>query len=201
MRCRGPRQRHGAGLAGFGAPVDGRLATRAATAFSTADPRRISRSASHRRTQQSRGCKCVGGSLTVARRGRRDDTSEPRAREFRTVIVRLERATGSASSRLRASRGRGAARTATSGLRRHGLASRRQSAYTQRVASKSRTHPTELASPEQLSTWMNEHAGPAREDDTPVLAGQVGPRRRATREELLQLVNEQRHRYGLGPID
>jgi hypothetical protein len=37
----------------------------------------------------------------------------------------------------------------------------------------------------------------AHDADTPVLAGQQGRRRRATREELLALVNEQRARHGL----
>ena len=39
---------------------------------------------------------------------------------------------------------------------------------------------------------MNARAEPARDDDTPVLAGQTGPRHRASRAELLELVNEQR---------
>ncbi|MGI8863808.1 MAG: hypothetical protein ACR2JH_05320 [Solirubrobacteraceae bacterium] len=34
-----------------------------------------------------------------------------------------------------------------------------------------------------------------RPDDTPVLAGQSGPRRRATRKELMALVEQQRARY------
>lgn len=34
-----------------------------------------------------------------------------------------------------------------------------------------------------------------REDDTPVLAGQTGPRRRATKAELMELVEQQRARY------
>jgi hypothetical protein len=63
-----------------------------------------------------------------------------------------------------------------------------------------RTIRSEFSSAEELGAWMNEHAAPAREDDTPVLAGQVGPRRRATHEELLELVNEQRARHGLEPI-
>lgn len=49
---------------------------------------------------------------------------------------------------------------------------------------------------EEFSDWVNTHAAPAREDDTPVLMGQTGPRRRATREELMALVEEQRARYG-----
>jgi len=48
---------------------------------------------------------------------------------------------------------------------------------------------------------MSAHAEPARDDDTPVLAGQTGPRRRASRTELLELVNEQRARYGLAPAE
>jgi hypothetical protein len=48
---------------------------------------------------------------------------------------------------------------------------------------------------------MSVHAKPARGDDTPVLAGQTGPRRRATREELLALVNEQRVRHGPPPAE
>jgi hypothetical protein len=53
----------------------------------------------------------------------------------------------------------------------------------------------------ELNEWMNAHAEPARQDDTPVLAGQTGPRRRATRDELLELVNEQRARHGLPPAE
>lgn len=49
---------------------------------------------------------------------------------------------------------------------------------------------------EEFSDWMNTYAAPAREDDTPVLMGQTGHRRRATREELMALVEEQRARYG-----
>jgi hypothetical protein len=36
---------------------------------------------------------------------------------------------------------------------------------------------------------------PRRADDTPVLVGQTGPRRRATRKELMALVEQQRARY------
>jgi hypothetical protein len=43
--------------------------------------------------------------------------------------------------------------------------------------------------------WMNENARPAREDDTPVLTGQTGPRRRASQQELDELVEWQRARY------
>lgn len=55
-----------------------------------------------------------------------------------------------------------------------------------------------FSSLEEWDEWANTHARPAREDDTPVLIGQSGRRRRATREELMALVEEQRARYGLG---
>lgn len=54
---------------------------------------------------------------------------------------------------------------------------------------------------DELSNWLYEHGAPAHDDDTPVLAGQAGPRRRATRDELLALVNEQRARHGLPPAE
>jgi hypothetical protein len=54
---------------------------------------------------------------------------------------------------------------------------------------------------DELGEWMVANAEPARADDTPVLAGQTGTRRRATRAELLELVNEQRARYGLPPAE
>jgi hypothetical protein len=49
----------------------------------------------------------------------------------------------------------------------------------------------------ELAAWLHAHRAPSSEDDTPVLAGQTGPRRRATRDELLALINEQRARHGL----
>jgi hypothetical protein len=58
-----------------------------------------------------------------------------------------------------------------------------------------------FASAQTLAEWMNAHAEPARDDDTPVLAGQSGPRHRASRDELLVIVNEQRARYGLPPAE
>ena len=58
-----------------------------------------------------------------------------------------------------------------------------------------------FSSLDEVGEWMNAHAEPARDDDTPVLAGQTGPRRRASRAELLELVNEQRARYGLTPAE
>jgi hypothetical protein len=65
------------------------------------------------------------------------------------------------------------------------------------------TRPTRspFSSLDEIGQWMNAHAEPARDDDTPVLAGQTGPRRRASRAELLELVNEQRARYGLAPAE
>jgi hypothetical protein len=56
---------------------------------------------------------------------------------------------------------------------------------------------SQFSSLDELGEWMNANAEPARADDTPVLAGQTGPRRRASRAELLKLVNEQRAGYGL----
>lgn len=55
-----------------------------------------------------------------------------------------------------------------------------------------------------LEEWderVNTHARPARDDDTPVLMGQTGPypHRRATHEEIMALVEEQRARYGEVP--
>jgi hypothetical protein len=47
----------------------------------------------------------------------------------------------------------------------------------------------------EWSDWLKVHASPARPDDTPVLADQSGPPRRAGREELMALVEHQRARY------
>ena len=58
-----------------------------------------------------------------------------------------------------------------------------------------------FASLDELADWLCTHAEDARADDTPVLAGQTGPRHRASRVELLSLVNEQRARYGLPPAE
>ena len=60
----------------------------------------------------------------------------------------------------------------------------------------SRRIKSQFKSLAEWGEWMNVHAAPAREDDTPVLIGQIAPRRRATREELMALVDEQRARYG-----
>ena len=55
----------------------------------------------------------------------------------------------------------------------------------------------------EYSDWVNANCAPRRADDTPVLMGQTGPgpRRRATSEELISFVNEQRARYGWPPYD
>jgi hypothetical protein len=51
-----------------------------------------------------------------------------------------------------------------------------------------------------FSTWkewgerINANSLPPDPDDTPVLAGQTGPRRRATREELIAFVERERVR-------
>jgi hypothetical protein len=51
-----------------------------------------------------------------------------------------------------------------------------------------------------VSTWrewgerINATSRPRRSDDTPVLAGQTGPRRRATREELIAFVEREQAR-------
>jgi hypothetical protein len=70
----------------------------------------------------------------------------------------------------------------------------------------SRTSLTRLtrsrfSSLDEVGEWMAAHAEPARDDDTPVLAGQTGSRRRASKAEVLELVNEQRARYGLAPAE
>jgi hypothetical protein len=49
---------------------------------------------------------------------------------------------------------------------------------------------------EEWDEWANANCPPAREDDAPVLIGQTGPRRRATQEEIMELVKWQRARYG-----
>lgn len=57
---------------------------------------------------------------------------------------------------------------------------------------------SEFKSLREWGDWMNANARPAREDDTSVLMGQTGPlpHRRATQEELVALVEEQRARHG-----
>ena len=53
-----------------------------------------------------------------------------------------------------------------------------------------------FASLAEWDEWVNAHCAAAREDDTPVLMGQTGgSRKRATRVELMALVEEQRARY------
>jgi hypothetical protein len=58
---------------------------------------------------------------------------------------------------------------------------------------------SEFKSLEEWDEWVNTHSPPARDDDTPVLIGQTGPRRRATYEEIMEMVEEQRARCGEGP--
>jgi hypothetical protein len=47
---------------------------------------------------------------------------------------------------------------------------------------------------QEWDAWTNANCPPARSDDTPVLAGQTGPRRRATREELIAFVEGEKER-------
>jgi hypothetical protein len=60
---------------------------------------------------------------------------------------------------------------------------------------------SKFASLKEWGDWVNANCAPARDDDTCVLMGQTGPRRRATHEELIDIVNEQRARYGWAPYD
>ena len=69
-----------------------------------------------------------------------------------------------------------------------------------RVASPRRVR-SEFASLKEWGDWVNANCAPRRADDTPVLIGQTGPRKRATPEELIAFVNEQRARYGWPPYD
>ena len=48
---------------------------------------------------------------------------------------------------------------------------------------------------EEWDEWVNTHCRPARDDDTPVLMGQTGRPRRATKEELMAFIEEQNARY------
>lgn len=48
---------------------------------------------------------------------------------------------------------------------------------------------------EEWGAWVNGNCPPARADDLPVFAGQVGPRRRATRDELIAYVKANNARY------
>jgi hypothetical protein len=55
---------------------------------------------------------------------------------------------------------------------------------------------SKFASLKEWGDWVNANCAPAREDDTPVLMGQTGgSRKRATRVELMALIEEQRARY------
>jgi hypothetical protein len=60
---------------------------------------------------------------------------------------------------------------------------------------------SEFASLKEWGDWVNANCAPRRADDTPVLMGQTGPRKRATREELMALIEEQRARHGWPPYD
>ena len=69
-----------------------------------------------------------------------------------------------------------------------------------RVASPRRIK-SRFKSLEEWDEWVNANCAPRRDDDGCVLMGQTGPRKRATREELIAFVNEQRARYGWPPYD
>ena len=65
---------------------------------------------------------------------------------------------------------------------------------------------SEFASLKEWGDWVNANCAPPRADDTPVLIGaprdpQTGRPKRATPEELIAFVNEQRARYGWPPYD
>jgi hypothetical protein len=57
---------------------------------------------------------------------------------------------------------------------------------------------SEFASLKEWGDWVNANCAPARADYTPVIglppAHQTGPRKRATHEELMALIEEQRAR-------
>ena len=55
---------------------------------------------------------------------------------------------------------------------------------------------SEFASLAEWGDWVNANCAAAREDDTPVLMGQTGgSRKRATHDQLMALIEEQRARY------
>ena len=55
---------------------------------------------------------------------------------------------------------------------------------------------SEFASLKEWGDWVNANCAAAREDDTPVLMGQTGgSRKRATHDQLMALIEEQRARY------
>jgi len=56
---------------------------------------------------------------------------------------------------------------------------------------------------EEWDEWVNANCAPRRADDGCVLMGQTGPgpRKRATRDELIAFVNEHRARHGWPPYD
>ncbi len=61
---------------------------------------------------------------------------------------------------------------------------------------------SEFKSLKEWGEWVNANCPPAREDDTPVLMGQTGPfpRKRATQAELMEMIEEQRARFGESPV-
>jgi len=61
-------------------------------------------------------------------------------------------------------------------------------------ASSPRRVRSEFASLKEWGDWVNANCAPRRADDTPVLMGQTGPRKRATRAELMEIIEEQRSR-------
>ena len=68
-------------------------------------------------------------------------------------------------------------------------------------ASSQRRVKSEFASLKEWGDWVNANCAQRRADDTPVLMGQTGPRKRATPEELIAFVNEHRARHGWPPYD
>ncbi len=64
---------------------------------------------------------------------------------------------------------------------------------------------SKFASLKEWDAWVNANCAPRRADDTPVLMGQTGRPKRATPEELIAFVNEQRrvggHLIGWPPYD
>jgi hypothetical protein len=59
---------------------------------------------------------------------------------------------------------------------------------------------SKFASLKEWGDWVNANCAAAREDDTPVLIGappdpQTGARKRATHDQLMALIEEQRARY------
>ncbi len=68
-------------------------------------------------------------------------------------------------------------------------------------ASSPRQIKSEFSSLKEWGDWVNANCAPARDEDTCVLMGQTGPRKRATHDEMIAFVNEQHARYGWPPYD